>query len=487
LTVPPSAPTESRRPTIRTLNRLTIRAALLLGFTVVFLLWLASVYFFTRGLAEIEELASTAHGHHDQGQELLLTVRAQVLLGSLYAREALDQTDPGVLLVYRQELRTIREEVDRALERYLPHVDLPLERDHWSRLQTELDDYWNTMLPVLTWQPTRMAATSATVLRTQLIPQRDIIIEISDRLRDLDEEAFRQEEERFDVMYRDARRRVWEMSGFAVLLGLGIATLATRYAGHLEARIWRQHSEAVENRRELQQLSAQLVRVQEDERRTIARELHDEIGQALTAIDVQVAIAQRHTRPSTPATRALGDARSMTERAIQTVRDLSELLHPSTLDDFGLPDTLGWYLEAFSERTGIRTELRQDHVDGRMPPEVELCAYRIIQEALTNVVRHARATSCRVSLHRLSPSLHLTIEDDGAGFDTAQALTGKRRRGLGLVGVRERVAELRGTLRLESDPGSGTRLTVELPCPPVPRERQEAEMPATHAAALEKA
>lgn len=440
-----------------------MRTALLLGFAVVFVLWLASIYYFTLRLAEIEALSTAAHEHHEQGQELLLTVRAQVLLGSIYIRDALDETDANAQLFYRRELQTLRGDVERALEHYLPEVDLLTEREHWSRLQAELHDYWNTMLPVLVWTPARMAATSEALLRTQMVPKREVIIAISDRIRGLNEAAFRQEQERLDLLHRNARRRVWGLSGIAVVLGLGIATLATRHVGRLESRIRHQHAEVLENRRELQQLSAQLVRAQEDERRTIARELHDEIGQALTAIDVQVAIAQRHTEPSGTAAQSLAEARSVTEQAIHTVRDLSELLHPSTLDDFGLAGTLDWYLQAFSERTGIRTELVQDRMNGRMPSELEVCAYRIIQEALTNIVKHAQATSCRIFLQRLPHSLLLTIEDNGQGFDPAHVPPRTGRRGLGLIGIRERVGAFRGTVRLESSAGKGTRLTAEFP------------------------
>jgi signal transduction histidine kinase len=214
--------------------------------------------------------------------------------------------------------------------------------------------------------------------------------------------------------------------------------------------------------------------------------LHDEIGQALTAIDVQVAIAQRHAEPSGTVAQSLGEARSVTERAIHTVRDLSELLHPSTLDDFGLAGTLDWYLQAFSERTGIRTELVQDRLEGRMPLEVEVCAYRIIQEALTNVVRHAQATSCRIFLQRLPHSLLLTIEDNGQGFDPAHVPTRGGRRGLGLIGIRERVAAFRGTLRLESSRGKGTRLTAELPLSAGGREPGEADTNVAPAAVPEE-
>jgi len=133
------------------------------------------------------------------------------------------------------------------------------------------------------------------------------------------------------------------------------------------------------------------------------------------------------------------------------------------LDDFGLPDTLKWYLRKFSDRTGIRTKLLEDCLSERLPTDVEVCAYRAIQEGLTNVSRHAHATSCRVFVQRLSSSLIVTVEDDGRGFQTDRDSNGGQSAGLGLVGIRERAVDLGGTFRIESGHGTGTRLTIEFP------------------------
>jgi two-component system sensor histidine kinase NreB len=133
------------------------------------------------------------------------------------------------------------------------------------------------------------------------------------------------------------------------------------------------------------------------------------------------------------------------------------------LDQFGLAVTVDAYVRGFSQRTGIEAALVQDRMEGRFASELEIAAYRVVQEALNNVSKHAQATSCRVYLHRLPYSLLVTVEDDGTGFDQAR-LNGKDERpGVGLLGVRERVARLGGTFRLDTHVGKGTRVTIELP------------------------
>jgi signal transduction histidine kinase len=237
--------------------------------------------------------------------------------------------------------------------------------------------------------------------------------------------------------------------------------LSTRYVSRLEAALREEHSEVARSRLELRDLSGRLVQAQEDERRTIARELHDEVGQALTAVEVELAIAQGSVGSDEGAAAAIQEARNVTQKALGGVRDLSQLLRPSMLDDFGLPDTLKWYLRKFSDRTGIKTELL-DRVTERLPIDIEVCVYRTVQEALTNVSRHAQATACRVFLQRLAASVVVTVEDDGIGLSPACEPASSPRKGLGLVGIRERVADF-GTFRIEGTSGKGTRLTIELP------------------------
>jgi len=440
----------------------TIKAALLAGFLVIFTVWLASTSYFTERLAESQARSASMHAKFARGQELLFAVRSQVLLGSIYVRDVLSGADePSSSDTALRELRALQTQVDQELTQYAS-IDADVDGPQWRRLETELHDYWETATLLAGSPAGHAASTPQAQLRTHVIPKRDVILQLSDEIREVMASAFTREQDALTESNAQIRRRIWQITAAAVALGLAIAIVSTRYVGRLERTILDDRSEVVRNRQELRRLSGRLVRAQEDERRTIARELHDEIGQALTAVDVELALAESSVDANGRAAAALHEARTVAQRALGGVRDLSQLLRPSMLDDFGLPDTLKWYLRKFSDRTGVRTDLIYDHLTERLPIDVEVCVYRTIQEALTNVSRHAQAKSCSVFVQRVSSSMIVTVEDDGVGFPPEGMANG--RDGLGLVGIRERVADLGGTLRIESS-GHGTRLTIELPLP----------------------
>jgi signal transduction histidine kinase len=168
---------------------------------------------------------------------------------------------------------------------------------------------------------------------------------------------------------------------------------------------------------------------------------------------------------------ALQEARDIAETTLRGVRDLSQLLHPSMLDDFGLPTTLTVYLLNFAQRTGIRAQLAET-IDERLVPQIEVCVYRIVQEALNNVAQHSGATACTVSLSGGDGMLRLVIEDNGRGLGTP-AMAGPVRRGLGLIGMRERAQALGGTFAIGDRAGGGARIEVTLPSETVAAEPQE--------------
>jgi signal transduction histidine kinase len=206
--------------------------------------------------------------------------------------------------------------------------------------------------------------------------------------------------------------------------------------------------------RERQELLEAVVRAQEEERRHLARELHDEIGQALTGLQLQLAASARGQNGRAAAQEAEQIVRDLTAR----VSNLSVDLRPSALDTLGLLPALLSHVERYQARTGLHIDLRHVGLDRRFPPPVEITAYRVVQEALTNIVRHSGARSATVQLLADDDTLTLAVRDDGHGFD----LHTSRRTG-GLSGMRERVELLGGTVTIDTAPDEGTLITAELP------------------------
>jgi signal transduction histidine kinase len=200
-----------------------------------------------------------------------------------------------------------------------------------------------------------------------------------------------------------------------------------------------------------------VVEAQELERTRLARELHDETGQALTSILLGLK-SIRAAASEEEAAAAEEGVRELVVQALQDVRALAIELRPSALDDFGLVAALERLAHTFSERSGVAASV-EEHLDGRLPPDVETTLYRFVQEALTNVVKHAQAEHVSILLTRRDGGVSAVIEDDGQGFVPEHV----RADALGLVGMRERLALLRGTLAIESQPGAGTTLVAFLP------------------------
>jgi signal transduction histidine kinase len=210
----------------------------------------------------------------------------------------------------------------------------------------------------------------------------------------------------------------------------------------------------------LQSLSQRLLEIQESERRSIARELHDEIGQALTGIGLTLEMAT-HQQTNSNST-GLKQAHNLVVELMERVSQLSLDLRPALLDDLGLLPTLLWYLDRYESQTNIKATLKHSGLEGkRFAPEAETAAYRIVQEALTNVARHARVKKARVTLWFDQNVLGIQVEDKGNGFNPEAEMS--KGNSNGLLGMQERTALLGGNLTIESAIGSGTRLLAEIP------------------------
>jgi signal transduction histidine kinase len=440
----------------------SIRGALIAGFAVLLAVWAFAGYGLIRSLGDVERRVKAEHDAFARAADAVSMIRRNVLEGSINVRDAIIDADDLARESYRGELRVLREATEHRVDQYLPQAQSPAERDQWTTLQAKLAEYWLSLDFVFAEDLPTNTTPAATMLRQNVRPLRKDIGALLDNLKALQQASLQQHNADVARLYKDAQVRfVWIVGG-ALLLGLAAAWFATRRVAGLEGEINRQRLAETHNRLDLERLSARLVEAQEQERRSLARELHDEVGQALTAIKMSVGVALRTPGTHPRAHAALEEARGVAETTLQGVRDLSQLLHPSMLDDFGLPETLAAYLRNFSKRTGIRAHFSHEGGDTRMPPDVEVCLYRIVQEALTNVARHSGALSCAVSLRRVGAQVELVVEDSGRGMAPASG-GADARRGLGLMGMRERAQSLAGRFTIANRPEGGTRIVVTLP------------------------
>jgi signal transduction histidine kinase len=215
------------------------------------------------------------------------------------------------------------------------------------------------------------------------------------------------------------------------------------------------------DRERMRRLAAQIIAVQDEERSRIARELHDSVAQTLAALVMQLGAAQRGAAADSAEARQFALVRDIAADALEEVRLLSHTVYPRVLDDLGLAAALEWLARQTQEAESLEVDVHASHLPADLPAAHAAALYRVAQESLRNVVRHAHAAHVRVELHHADEALEMLVTDDGQGFDVAEAEG--RRPGMGLFAMRERVALVDGTLEIESAPGTGTRVRASVP------------------------
>lgn len=221
----------------------------------------------------------------------------------------------------------------------------------------------------------------------------------------------------------------------------------------------------IEGERRFRGLAKAVWKVQEEEQRRLARELHDGVGQTLTALTHQLERLREKLEGAVAPDLAarLADSVEMARLALNETRELSRLLRPPVLDDLGLAVALSWLARTLEQRTDLKVELAIEELDERLDPDLETLVFRLVQEALTNVLKHAGVGRARVAVRRAGEMLHLEVADAGKGFDSRAVLLGGAAAGSGLRGIRDRLELFGGRLDLRSSPGNGTVLSAVVP------------------------
>ena len=393
-------------------------------------------------------------------------IRSQIYLSGTYVRDYLLSPDAGGAEDQRARLTGIEQETRGVLDRYAASLD-PDERDAFAALRGEIDAYWRVLQSTFDWTPKQRDRLRFTFFYEQLVPRRTTMLQIADSIESINQHGLTRAEDRFRVSAANLRSSLVLTFGVAfiggVLLAIGAIALTLRLA--------RENERA---RADLQDLSARLVRAQEDERRSLARELHDEVGQALSAIMMEASNAEFASTGDEVKDR-IQSIGALAAKTLNEVRDLALLLRPSMLDDFGLVPALNWQAREMNKRTGLNIRVNASDDCDNLPDDHKTCIYRMVQEALNNAARHSSARNVHVAVRAEAERVQFSIQDDGAGFDKRIV------RGLGLLGMEERVRRLGGKLRIDSQPGRGATIAAELPIARV--DRIQSIPPEEHAAA----
>jgi signal transduction histidine kinase len=382
-------------------------------------------------------------------------IRSQIYLSGTYVRDFLLSPDPATAAAQSQRLTTLEHETRDAITAYRQRLE-QLEREPFLTLQAEIDDYWKVLDRTISWTPEERNAKRDAFFYDELVPRRTAMLQIADRIALVNERALSRGEVQLQESSLLLRRTLLVTFAITLVGGFVLALLTIGYTLRLERELERRLEENAGARADLQELSARLLRAQENERRTLARELHDEVGQSLSAIlmeadNAECAEGQGEIREHLAAVKRLA------EKTVNEVRDLALLLRPSMLDDFGLVPALKWHAREMSKRTGLNVVVEADDDADDLPDDHKTCIYRLVQEALNNCARHANARKVEVVVKHEGERVHFTVRDDGGGFDTRFV------RGLGMLGMEERVRRLGGEWKIDSQLGRGTLISAELP------------------------
>ena len=308
------------------------------------------------------------------------------------------------------------------------------------------------------WGPGERKKRAYIFVKDQMIPTRTRVLALASAVSHLNDQQLAFEREAVATEFLGLQARLSRMVVTTLFAGLVLAIAAGYYILRLEQNGRKRYLALERSRQELEGLSKRLVDVQEAERLSISRELHDEVGQTLGALLVDLGqLANLVPAGDTLVKDQITRIKSAAESAVRSIRDMALLLRPPMLDDLGLVPALEWQAREVSRQSEMEVEVHADEMPSGLPDQMKTGIYRLVQEALQNAARHAHAKNAKVSVTSSPQKVEVEIADDGIGFEPA------RTRGMGILGMEERIRQLGGSFELESAPGKGATVRAVLP------------------------
>jgi signal transduction histidine kinase len=381
----------------------------------------------------------TVHTYTDQMEEYLLSDAA-----------ISNTTAPAEIQKHGQEVHT-------AVQKY-PRDCCPQERSLLAKIDEGIARQEGSFAGMLARRAGERKQRGHAFVYDELIPRKTELLRLASTVAELNDQELRSENQALTAQFEKLQTRLGRTIALTLFAGMLLSLAAGYYILRLEQHGRGRYLALAKSRQELERLSRRLVDAQEAERRSISRELHDEVGQTLGALLVDIG----HLSNLLPAEdritqEQIGRIKKAAETAVKSIRDIALLLRPPMLDDLGLVPALEWQARETSRRGEMEVEVHAEELKGDLPDEVKVGIYRLVQEALQNAATHAHAKNATVLLKRDRNGVVVEIIDDGKGFEP------ERTRGMGILGMEERVRQLGGELAIRSAPGKGTAVHAELP------------------------
>jgi len=434
-----------------------VTVVLLLGFgALLFLIGILGVGSIRRA-NEVYAQMMNAQKAYEEVEEALRDLPADLHLSGILVRDYALDPSATAAPAYKEQLAKEQQRIERDLTRL--GMLSSVQKEKVERLQKEIQAYADSLDPILGWSPQEKYARSFETIRGTL-PKRQAIVELAQELSTLNAQNLGIQRQAVERGRASLQRFVRNLLLACLALGLVVAFTSARSIVNSERASRTERERASEAERQQHRLAMRVVQVQEEERKRIALELHDAVGQMASALGMELGRLEALSQSSrSDFHEKIAEVKQMNADVIRALKDLATGLRPAMLDQLGLAPALRSHARDFERRTNISTTIRLEGDLDTVPEPHRTCIYRIIQEALHNCARHASAHNVAISLAGSADSVRLSVQDDGVGFDVAR----KSETGLGLIGIAERVRDLNGRLTIDSTPGNGATLAVELP------------------------
>jgi signal transduction histidine kinase len=430
-----------KSPTIRLLVGLavTLLAVILYsGYTVI-------------QLHNLEHLQADTIDRNRADSLLLLRIQNDLNSLALAMRDMAEGTEPYPLTAWKAQLQRIRADLEDAIRREAALSNLGASQEQVTYLKTSVEQFWDAVGRVFSMAEAGQEPEARSLVRLSLQARQEALSTTVARLLVQNNETEQEAATRIRAVYAGAERNLY----LFVAAMLPFILLTSLYLVQYNRRLFREEAALSERRSEL---ARQLISMQESAFRSISRELHDDFGQILTAIGTMLQRAARRLDQEPPSAYAdLREVQEIVQSTLDKVRSLSHALHPAVLEEIGLESALEQYLRTFERQTGVAVQFEKSGVAPELDRSAAIHIYRVMQEALNNVAKHAKCKRASVCLRYLPESVILEVKDEGIGLDSV------RKPGMGFVSMRERAELMNGRLEIEGRAGQGALVRLCVP------------------------